>query len=190
MKLSYNTIYIDSFLHSSYYLHQSPLAVHKFETLSNHFIELVAPILLLLPDRFRKLRIIGGIIQIVFQLVLIISGNLSFLNWLTILPSLACFDDFSLSAIFSSEELSKAYRSQRAELEVHSRSVLRFLYSCLDYAVFVLIAVLSYPVVQNLLSSRQAMNTSFDAFRIVNTYGAFGSITKTRTEIILQGINN
>lgn len=38
----------------------------------------------------------------------------------------------------------------------------------------VLIAYLSIPVVQNLLSSRQAMNTSFDPLRLVNTYGAFG----------------
>lgn len=37
-----------------------------------------------------------------------------------------------------------------------------------------MIAYLSIPVVQNLLSTRQAMNTSFDSFRIVNTYGAFG----------------
>ena len=38
----------------------------------------------------------------------------------------------------------------------------------------IMMAYLSIPVVQNLLSSRQAMNTSFDSFRIVNTYGAFG----------------
>jgi lipase maturation factor 1 len=31
------------------------------------------------------------------------------------------------------------------------------------------------------------MNASFDAFRIVNTYGAFGSVTKIRHEVILQG---
>ena len=31
------------------------------------------------------------------------------------------------------------------------------------------------------------MNTSFDAWKIVNTYGAFGSITKERTEVVLQG---
>lgn len=35
-------------------------------------------------------------------MVLIISGNLSFLNWLTIVPSLACFDDASLGFLFSS----------------------------------------------------------------------------------------
>ena len=44
-------------------------------------MELVFPFLLLVP--FRKLRLAGGLIQIMFQLVLISSGNLSFLNWLT-----------------------------------------------------------------------------------------------------------
>lgn len=38
----------------------------------------------------------------------------------------------------------------------------------------VLIGYLSIPVVMNLLSSKQLMNTSFDPLRIVNTYGAFG----------------
>ena len=34
-------------------------------------------------------------------MLLIISGNLSFLNWLTIVPSIACFDDRSLAFLFS-----------------------------------------------------------------------------------------
>lgn len=38
----------------------------------------------------------------------------------------------------------------------------------------ILIGYLSVPVVMNLLSSKQMMNTSFDPLRIVNTYGAFG----------------
>ena len=31
--------------------------------------------------------------MVLFQVLLILSGNLSFLNWLTIVPALACFDD-------------------------------------------------------------------------------------------------
>ncbi len=31
------------------------------------------------------------------------------------------------------------------------------------------------------------MNTSFDKFKLVNTYGAFGSVGKERTEIIIKG---
>lgn len=38
----------------------------------------------------------------------------------------------------------------------------------------ILLAWLSVPVVINLLSSKQIMNTSFSPLRIVNTYGAFG----------------
>lgn len=55
-----------------------------------------------------------------------------------------------------------------------------------DVGLFALLAFLSYPVVKNLFNSRQIMNTSFDSFRLVNTYGAFGSVTKTRTEVIMQ----
>jgi len=33
------------------------------------------------------------------------------------------------------------------------------------------------------------MNTSFDPLKLVNTYGAFGSITKKRTELVFKGSN-
>lgn len=36
------------------------------------------------------------------QAILIVSGNLSFLNWLTMVPSLACFDDATLGFLFPS----------------------------------------------------------------------------------------
>ena len=37
-----------------------------------------------------------------------------------------------------------------------------------------LIGYLSIPVVQNMLSSNQIMNTSFNKLKIVNSYGHFG----------------
>lgn len=48
----------------SYYLHHAPPTIHTMETASNHFVELIAPVLLLLP---RPLPIAGGLIQIAFQ---------------------------------------------------------------------------------------------------------------------------
>ena len=38
-------------------------------------------------------RHVAGVLLVAFQIFLIISGNLSFLNYLTIIPFLACFDD-------------------------------------------------------------------------------------------------
>ncbi|XP_070635482.1 lipase maturation factor 1 isoform X2 [Bos indicus] len=126
------------------------------------------------------------------QVVLIISGNLSFLNWLTIVPSLACFDDATLGALFPSgpgrlkdqvlkiqEEETRGASAPRTRGSVARGTV--------NLALGILVAWLSIPVVLNLLSPRQVMNSSFNPLRIVNTYGAFGSITRERTEVILQG---
>jgi len=52
------------------------------------------------------------------------------------------------------------------------------------------VLVLSYWPVRNLLSSRQAMNRSFNAWHLVNTYGAFGSITRDRYEIVVEGTDD
>jgi hypothetical protein len=62
--------------------------------------------------------------------------------------------------------------------------------TALNLSVAGLIAYLSAPIVANLLSSRQVMNTSFEPFRIVNTYGAFGSVTRYRTEIVFEGTHS
>jgi len=43
------------------------------------------------------------ILNLHWQIILIISGNLSFLNWLTIVPALALFDDRFYSWLFSKE---------------------------------------------------------------------------------------
>ena len=52
------------------------------------------------------------------------------------------------------------------------------------------VAVLSIGPVSNLLSSQQAMNTSFDRLHLVNTYGAFGSIDRERFELIVEGVDD
>lgn len=46
--------------------------------------------------------------------------------------------------------------------------------STVNLVLGILVAWLSIPVVLNLLSPRQVMNSSFNPLRIVNTYGAFG----------------
>jgi hypothetical protein len=42
------------------------------------------------------------------------------------------------------------------------------------------------PVVLNLLSPKQTMNTSFEPFRIVNTYGAFGRFIQLMKKFIIK----
>src|SRR2546425_12908650 len=63
----------------SRYLHFSPHWLLKFETAWNHFVELVVPWFSFGP---RLARHIAGVLLVTFQIFLIISGNLSFLNYL------------------------------------------------------------------------------------------------------------
>lgn len=48
----------------AYFLHHSPWWVHRFETLSNHFLELVVPFFVFLG---RRMCVLHGALQILFQ---------------------------------------------------------------------------------------------------------------------------
>jgi hypothetical protein len=80
----------------SWYLHHMPVRFIK-GCLFNHFVELIVPWFYFAP---RRLRHIAGVLTILFQFILILSGNLSFLNWLTIVIAIPCFDDAALAKIW------------------------------------------------------------------------------------------
>lgn len=149
---------------------------------------------------FRSLRTLGGLIQIKFQLILICSGNLSFLNWLTMLPSIACLDDNFLKILFSKEENSSMWKllkmqyfqgkpDSQINLNLLSKDCkkAKIFRKSVDMLLLTFIAYLSWPVISNLISSQQAMNTSFEPFRVVNI---FSSVTKIRNEVIFKGTHS
>ncbi|MDD9952706.1 MAG: lipase maturation factor family protein [Candidatus Woesearchaeota archaeon] len=157
--------------------HEMPVFIHKLGVLWNHFIELVVPWFVFWP---RLLRYAAGILLISFQFILIASGNLSFLNWLTIVPAIACFDDVFFRKILPKKLV------HYSEKQAKGATVSRMQTVC-AWTFLLVVLVLSIPVVQNLLSERQAMNTSFGKLHLVNTYGAFGSIGKERGELVIEG---
>lgn len=62
---------------------------------------------------------IERIFHLSIQVVLIISGNLSFLNWLTILPGIYCLDDAFLKRLFPSntcQEVIKLQEDEKAQI--------------------------------------------------------------------------
>ena len=58
------------------------------------------------------------------------------------------------------------------------------------YALAVLTLALGIKPAINLFSRNQLMNYSWNRFHLVNAYGAFGSITKQRYEIVIEGSND
>ena len=161
----------------SWAYHFMPRWTHRGGVLYNHLVELVSPWGLFAP---RPARRVAGALMLVFQVILITSGNLSFLNYLTIVPVLAAFDDRLLRRILPAALVRRAEGAGAAATRsrVHE-------WAALAYAAIVLF--LSINPVLNMISPRQIMNTSFDPLHLVNTYGAFGSVGRERHEIVFQG---
>jgi len=184
-------------------LHFLSRQFHLFATASNHVIELVAPWLLFLfwlPMGIGRAAAISyGLTHILFQATLCISGNLSFLNYLTILPALACFDDGFFLDLFG--------LYSEAATNTISHNIGGSFFSMIGLFFF---AWLNAPIFYNLFAPsstrreerpRQKMNAAFDrllqlprlepinlkSLRLANAYGAFGSVSDARDEIVILG---
>jgi hypothetical protein len=155
----------------SWYFNRLPRWIDKGGVLFNHLAELVAPFGYLLP--WRWIRGTAGIITVVFQLTLILSGNLSWLNWLTIVIAISCFDDRMLARLIP------AHAGMLHSLAAPHQIAVGLL--------TLLVFVLSVRPVMNMISAGQLMNASFEPLHLVNTYGAFGSISRTRYEVAVEG---
>jgi hypothetical protein len=157
--------------------HFLPARAHRAGVLLNHAAELVAPWLVFLPGWLCRG---AGLVMLGFQTMLILSGNLSFLNWLTIVPIFACFDDALLRRVLPRPLVARAERAAAAAVRSRGQEFAAA-------SLTVVVALLSVGPVANLLSPHQRMNTSFDPLALVNTYGAFGSVGRERDEIVLEG---
>jgi hypothetical protein len=172
----------------SRWFHFLPHPVLQAGVYFNWLAELVAPFFVFWP---RLARHIAGPIIIALQIVLVLSGNLSFLNWLTIIPALACLDDS-----FWQRLLPQALKKKAANAEANAKAANATTTNpstptrpatITTWTITIIIGLLSIQPVFNMLSPNQIMNTSYDPLNLVNTYGAFGSVGKERLNIIFEG---
>ena len=162
---------------ASWLFHQAPVWVHQIGVAFNHLVELIAPFGVFGP---RRLRLTACGLIVVFQTLLIVSGNLSFLNWLTLVVAIACLDDRALGRVLPGRFERAAERLEAAARPNRAHTIAVGVLACL-------VGVLSIGPVLNMLSPHQEMNSSFEPLHLVNTYGAFGSVGRVRNEIVLQG---
>jgi hypothetical protein len=146
----------------SWFFHHLPPVLHRVEVLANHGTQLVVPWLLFAPQPVAGA---AATVVVVTQGWLLLSGNFSWLNVLTMTLAFAAMD----------------LRGTPPHLSAPGW------HQVLVVGVALVVVVLSWWPVRNLLGRRQAMNASFNQLHLVNTYGAFGSVTKVRYEIVIEG---
>jgi hypothetical protein len=158
----------------SWFFHHLPKPLHRVEVLGNHFAQLIVPFGLFAPQPVAS---IAGAIVVITQLWLVFSGNFAWLNWLTILLGCSVIDVSSAAAV----------------LPVPSQPALAPVppwFAALVIVFSVLTVMMTYYPVRNMISRRQRMNMSFNAYHLVNTYGAFGTIGRTRREVVVEGTDD
>jgi hypothetical protein len=151
----------------SRFFHHSPKFIHRFGVVFSHFCQLVAPLGLFLPQPIAGT---AGFFLISHQLILVISGNYSWLNWLTIV--------LGFLAISYSDPMG---------LELAERPLW---FEGIQTLVMIQALILSYKPFLNLFSKQQYMNYCWNRWHLVGAYGAFGSVTKERYEIVLEGTDS
>ena len=154
----------------SWYFHHLPKWLHRFSVLFSHFVQVIVPFGLFAPQPIAS---IAGAFIIVHQLLLIVSGNYSWLNWLTVALGISAFSDSILSFA--------------VPISVPSTLPRPLAFDVVLYALGAAALLLSIQPALNLFSKNQLMNYSYNRFHLVNTYGAFGSVTRERYEIVLEG---
>lgn len=161
--------------------HLLPRWFHKVEVLGNHFAQLVVPFFLFAPilglfvpdastgSAAEIAAIVGavaGAIVILTQAWLVLTGNFAWLNWATIVIAFSAIGlPFGAAASPS----------------------LPLYWIVITSLVGILYLVLSWPALRNLFAKRQLMNASFNRWQLANAYGAFGTVTKERIEIVVEG---
>ena len=155
----------------SWYFHRLPRRLHRLEVVGNYVAQLGAPFLLFLPQPIAG---IGALLMIGTQAYLLTSGNYAWLNLVTMVIAFAAVPDAFFGVI-----LPGAAKPAFAPTPGW--------YVAAVLGVTGLVVVLSYWPVRNLIGRRQLMNFAFNRFHLVGTYGAFGSVTRERYEVVIEG---
>ena len=166
----------------AWYAHHLPAAVLSACTAATLTIEVGVPFLIFCPRRLRSVAAYG----IVFlETLIIITGNYTFFNLLTIALCLVLFDDAALRKALP-QSLTRFFK--RHAREVHPGEVGGF-----TVAAFALLTIFAGLVQLRMVFgsgvSDRAMWVANEIapLRIVNTYGLFAVMTTTRPEIVVEG---
>jgi len=154
----------------SWSFHHLPKSVHRFGVLFSHFVQIAMPWALFAPQPYASF---AGAIIISQQLILILSGNYSWLNWITVCLGITAFNDAMIRPLLPF-------------ISFHQAISYPVFYSGAMYFMLGVALILSIQPTLNLFSRNQLMNYSYNPLHVINTYGAFGSMSRERYEVVLE----
>lgn len=172
----------------AWYANQLPLWFQKFSCAAMFGIELGAPWLIFFP---RRIRFFGAAAMALLQILILLTGNYTFFNWLTLALCLLLLDDFALQTFLPPRLRTRFNDStirQSAKIKWPRAVIVPLTVIILSASGFQLAATLGCR--SPLLVPLAWVAEQLAPLRTVNSYGLFAVMTTERREIIVQGSND
>ncbi|HZD58107.1 MAG TPA: lipase maturation factor family protein [Anaerolineales bacterium] len=168
----------------AWYMQQLPLWFQKLSTLFTLATELAVPFLYFSPRLF---RFVGAGFTILLQVLILLTGNYAFFNWLTIFLALFLLDDTLLSQFLPVQRLGSLVPAVSGEYGIAwGRHVPAGL------ALILIVTGLSHIALRvsggpGVLKPVMPLLELTGALKISNGYGLFAVMTTERPQIIVEG---
>ena len=192
LRYHYETQPIPTWL--GWYAHQAPAWIATLSTAVMFSIELAAAFVILLPPRFRRVRLTGFALLCLLQALIALTGNYGFFNLLTVVLYLSLLDDATLGRVLPD---SGTHRSKPAPARGDSlgrrAAPSRWRRAAVGVLATVLATLSAYTLVREIRRPDPMPEWSAELFgwvapfRSVNGYGLFRTMTVERPEIVVEG---
>ncbi len=178
---------------TAWWVHQLPVWFHKFTIWPMYAVELVFPFLILFGKRMRLIAALGFI---GLMGMILLTGNFTYFNWLTIVISLPLIPDrFWPTRLLRWLRIEKGIAEKPVVLKREKVGLILVSPVILLLVLLNVQVVLSdfhrapIPLLKNDLTPNwlDEMADTFRPFQLVSGYGLFRTMTNTRPEIILEG---
>lgn len=166
-----------------WYAHQLPLWFQKTSCWIMFAIELVLPFLFFAP---RRLRIFAAGAMAFLQILILLTGNYTFFNWLTLALCVLLLDDFFLTKLMPARFGSRiTHRASRNPTIVRRIATISIAVIVIPITALQLLG--TFRVKPPLFAPVVAVHQWIAPFRSINSYGLFAVMTTSRPEIIVEG---
>jgi hypothetical protein len=165
-----------------WYAHQAPRWWQMASCAAMFAIELGAPLLIFCG---RRPRALGGLLIIFLQVLILLTGNYTYFNWLTIALCLFLFDDRALTRVLPGVLKRRLSNQPRPAASWRTR-IAPVMLAVVVLPVSTLSVVETMQRVPAWLEPLAADNV-LAPLRSINSYGLFAVMTTQRSEIVIEG---
>lgn len=166
----------------AWYAHHLPEWLLRLGTAGTLIVELIVPFMMFLPRRWRFL---AAWLTILWQVLIILTSNHNWFNFLTIALCLFLFDDQTLQRVIPQRISTALIQRPTPDPTLLHRLTINVLASVV--AIASLMHFKELITVQPISSDYGRLLDYAEAYRVVNKYHVFGSMKTERIELQIEG---